>query len=162
MDRARDLSDYSCPSCDKMVVIVSDPTVDQMQQAAEEGKLDPAEQAQLTIVAALHERWHRLSLKSADQLPDVDSPRITVTWDHENDDSDLVLRVGERVIWTESCYFECHERFDEIVAFLSRKYGSTLYDVVPTERSWAYLLGDSISASDRIERIRERLRKPQR
>ena len=66
----RDLFDVSCPSCDKMLLIVSYPTVEETKAAAAAG--NPKAIADLPYVEKLEESWRMfdaVKLRSPEQLP---------------------------------------------------------------------------------------------
>jgi hypothetical protein len=53
--------------------------------------------------------------------------------------------------------FEGYKRFERVAAILKDKYGSRLKELAPTPRSTLYLYGDSLTASDIVKRMREKL-----
>ncbi len=97
-------------------------------------------------------------LESANQLPDIAGDhQLIFVWDQLEWDS-LIL-YGDFVIWREWTGFEVFDRFEEILAILTQKYGKRLIDVVPTLRSHYCLYGDRFRASGVVESARQALLK---
>jgi len=63
----------------------------------------------------------------------------------------------DRTIWREMAVFEGYKRFERVAAILKDQYGSRLKELAPTPRSTLYLHGDSLTASDIVKRMREKL-----
>lgn len=153
-----ELMEVNCPKCFTRLELVMFPTVDEATAAAP--KLSAAERQFNSLIAEFRTRFESMKLKEANELPDIQDATIVLVWDHvETDRGDLVeIRHGPKVIWSEPPLYEGFERFKEVVEILREKYGARLYDVVPTKRSYVYLLGDSGSADISIEHCRKRLR----
>lgn len=102
---------------------------------------------------------------SVDQLPDLGCEPFTLAWDlsevnagGDNEECFTVIAAGTREIWREPACWEGYDRFREIAEILSEKYSPVLRDLVPTEDSEMYLLGDSMSADAKVEAVRAWLR----
>jgi len=79
-------------------------------------------------------------LTSIDQLPNLTDGDISLSWDMEEDQTQI--RNGKSVIWSEPVAYEGFDRFEQIALILKEKYGNRLKDLVPTDRSKLYLYGD--------------------
>jgi hypothetical protein len=64
---------------------------------------------------------------------------------------------GASIIWKELAFWEGFERFGEVAMLLKAKYGNRLRDLEPTQESYLYLLGDSLSAEEKIRQLRKTL-----
>ena len=153
-----ELMEVNCPKCFTRLELVMFPTVEEAKSAAP--KLSAAEQEFNRLIAEFRTRFESLKLRDANELPDIQDSTIVLVWDHFTPDRPhlVEIRHGPKVIWNEPPLYEGFERFEEVVEILREKYGARLYDVVPTKRSYVYLLGDSGSASISIEHCRKRLR----
>lgn len=150
-----ELLDCTCPKCDissspilAIVSYYSKKVPDSQQHIQDEAK-------------SLKEEWEASSLKSVDQLPDISESNIALVWDWTRDDSNrsyTIIRNGDNEIWREPACYEGYERFREIAYILKQKYGDYLDDLVPTTTSETYLLGDSLTASEKITDIRNSLK----
>lgn len=157
----RELFDVSCPVCDKMLLVVSLPTVEETRAAAAAG--NPEALAELPQVAQIEDRTARaksLALRPDSELPELEGERLVFTWgidnpDHrERPDDEIwtVIRCGERVVWRELAYWEGWERFNEVKDILKRRYGDRFGSLEPSDVSELYLYGDDLLASSKIER----------
>ena len=134
----KDLFDVSCPKCSKMLLVVPYPTIQQTREAAAAGNLEAI--AALPSVLTCEERWEQfehIKLKSPDQLPDLEEEPLHLTWDSEvgDPDNNIVIKLGERVLWREPEWYECWPRFNEIKDILKAKYGHRFFSLTPTEAS---------------------------
>src|SRR4051812_7680742 len=157
-----ELLDVSCPKCDRMLLIVAFPTIEETRAAAAAG--NARAQAELPNVDAREERLNRaqdLELKTADQLPDLEGDTLRVDWDLEERDDEhwTVLRHGDREIWRELAYYEGYQRFAAVFELLRERYGSRLAEVRPTPASEVYLYGDKLSAPHSIDALNASLRR---
>jgi hypothetical protein len=152
------LMDSSCPGCDTMLAIVSYPT--SAETDANMDKLTDQEKREVSARKRFLAQWEAASLKSADQLPDLQGAELTLAWDWlENEQKHFtVIRHGHTEVWHELACYEGYERFQEILKILKAKYGSRLVDVVPTDASTLHLHGDSIRAIDIVQNIRKSLK----
>ena len=151
-----ELLDVRCPQCDRMLLIVAFPTIEETRAAAAAG--NPRAQAELPSVDAREERLNRaqeLELKAADQLPELQGDALRIDWDLEGRDDEYwtVLRYEGKEIWRELAYYEGYERFAAVFELLRQRYGSRLAEVRPTPASELYLYGDKLSASQTIVRL---------
>jgi len=165
--RARDHQDYfdalldvRCPKCDRMILIVSYPTIAETRAAAAAG--NERAQAELPNVNTRErflERAKELELKGPDQLPPLTDQSLQIVWDFEEREGEnwTVLRHGDREIWREIAYYEGYERFKEVFEILLARYGSRLVEVRPTRASEIYLYGDKLSAPDGVDRLNRSL-----
>jgi hypothetical protein len=157
-----ELMDTSCPRCDTMLALVSYPTIKESE--ANVDKLTSEEKRELATRKKFMAEWEASSLKSPDELPDLEGPTITILWDQVGREGGheplyTVLRHGKREIWRERACWEGYERFDEVVKILQAKYGHRLLDVVPTQASTQYLYGDRLWTIEAVEDIRKSLSK---
>ena len=158
----RDLLDVTCPGCQKLLLMIPFPTVEETRAAAAAG--NERAQAELGTVDVVEARWARaaeLALASPDQLPELPGEALTIEWDFEEHDGEsfTVLRHEGAEIWRELAFYEGFQRFEEVAEILERRYGSRLVAVEPTRASEVYLYGDRISSPRRIEAVNERLRR---
>jgi len=157
-----ELFDCSCPSCPygptrPILAIVSYPTIVEAEQNWE--KLSDSQRKQVTAIKASQAEFEGQKLRSADQLPEIEEPRIHIQWDQDAEFGSILLRWRGQVLWTEPARWECVDRYAQVVDILKEKYGDRLYDVEPSRCSEMYLIGDRLSARDKIEQIRAELRK---
>ena len=155
----RDLYEYHCPSCDTKLGICMYPTVEEAR--ANWGLVPEIERQRIEAIERAQARFTELSLKGAEQLPDLGFGPVVIEWDFEEREGSeqwTILRQGERVLWREPARYEGFERFEEVVLILMKKYGGLLEDVVPTARSELYLYGDRLGSPAVIEAIRQRVR----
>lgn len=153
-----ELMEVNCPKCFARLDLVMFPTVEEAKAAAP--KLSAADRTFNALVAEFQTRFESMKLKDASELPDIPDATIVLVWDHVSGDrGELIeIRHGSKVIWAEPPVYEGFERFEEVVGILKEKFGKRLYDVIPTEASYVYLLGDSGSAYASIEHCRKRIR----
>lgn len=157
------LMDSSCPKCWKIVAIVMYPTI--AESKANWDKLSDIEKQWVDTLDAAKQSFEATKLKGVDQLPDLEGDDIRLSWDFETDDQGEGFTVIRRrddagpnpVIWRETAVFEGYERFERVATILKDKYGSRLKELVPTSRSELYLYGDSLTADDKVARMREKL-----
>ena len=124
-------------------------------------KLTDQEKREVSARKRFLAQWEAASLKSADQLPDLQGAELTLAWDWlENEQKHCtVIRHGHTEVWHELACYEGYERFQEILKILKAKYGSRLVDVVPTDASTLYLHGVSMSAIGIVQNIRKSLKR---
>lgn len=157
------LIDSTCPKCRKLVAIVLYPTI--AESRANWDKLSVTEKQWVDRLDAAKQNFDAEKLKSADHLPDLDGDDIRLAWDLETDDQGeavtVIRRIDEaeanRVIWRETAVFEGYNRFEQVAVILKQKYGACLKSLAPTARSELYLYGDSLSAEDKLARMRKKL-----
>ncbi len=100
-------------------------------------------------------QYREKCLSSTDQLPTLPDGEITLTWDMEQDLTQI--RNGESVIWSEPVVYEGFDRFEQIAHILKDKYGNRLKDLVPTDRSKLFLYGDYEPSLAFIVKLRKEL-----
>jgi hypothetical protein len=156
-----ELFDSSCPSCpwedSPILAIVSYPTIAESEKNWE--RLSDSERKQVTAIKAFQAKFEARALKSADQLPEIEEPRIHIQWDQDAEGENTILRWRGQVLWTEPACWEGVNRYAEVVDILKEKYGDRLYDVEPSPRSELYLFGDQYSARGKVDQIRAGLRR---
>ncbi|CAA9343916.1 MAG: hypothetical protein AVDCRST_MAG93-6787 [uncultured Chloroflexia bacterium] len=144
-----ELFDVSCPKCDQKLLIVSYPTRDETEEAAKGGNKQALEE--LSFLSSRHEfleSFERDRLRSPQQLPELEGEALSFVWDQEEDRT--VIRIGDKVIWSEPAIYEGWERFNEVKNFLKQKYGPRFRRMTPTMESKLYLYGDDISSPGKI------------
>lgn len=158
----RELMTSSFPTCLEgySLAIVSYPSDEETE--ANLDRLSESERADFQCRKARLGRWERESLKSPDELPELQGDEITLTWElvEHDDEKYTVIRAGNVEVWRELVLFEGSPRFVEILAMLQARYGERLLDVVASAASDTYLYGDRLRAIDEVEGARRRLRKP--
>lgn len=142
-----ELFDVSCPRCDRMLLIVGYPTVDETKAAASLG--DPRAQEEMAFVAAREgflRAFEQRKLRSPDQLPDLRGERLEFLWDMTIGDGEklTVIRLREREIWVEPGLWEGFGRFYEVKELLKQRYGDRFSSLTPTPESENWLYGDEL------------------
>lgn len=153
------LEDCECPGehgslSPPMLAILPFPTLEDSRKNW--ASLPEHERRYVEAIEASQNKFARLKLNSAGDLPDLLDPVLDLLWDQEGDE--VVLRLGNREIWREPVRYEAVWRFDEILALLREKYGARLRDLAPTPASEYHLYGDKLWSPAAIERTREGLR----
>lgn len=146
--------DVSCPRCDRMLLIVSFPTLEETRQAAAAGNV--LAQAELPNAESADARWRRaveLQLEEPEQLPELPGAALQIDWDFETHDDEIwtVLRHDGTEIWRELAFYDGYERFETVFRLLRKRYGGRLAEVRPTPESKFYLFGDSLGAPRMID-----------
>lgn len=159
-DYFEELLDVRCPECDRMLRIVSFPTPEETRAAAAGNARAQAELPNVDARESFLDRAQRTELKTADQLPHLESDIVVVDWDFEERDGEnwTVLRHEGREIWRELAYWEGYERFATVFALVQERYGNRLREMRPTPASEVYLYGDKLSAPGRIDSLNASLR----
>ncbi|MGA7826399.1 MAG: hypothetical protein WCA04_01980 [Geobacteraceae bacterium] len=130
--------ELNCPTCSEFLDVLILPA-EKGCAHSREGLTE--EQLRAKEEADEQERLYREKcLASADQLPELPDGEITLSWDMEQDQTQI--RNGETVIWSEPVVYEGFDRFEQIALILKEKYGCRLKDLVPTDRSKLFLYGD--------------------
>lgn len=159
-DHHDDLIDVCCPECDRVLLIVSFPTISEPRAAAAAG--NPRAQAELRnvdVVDVFHVRAQQAELKHPSQLTTLEGDRLLIVWDFEEHDDGkwTVLRHNGQEIWRELAYYEGYERFAVVLGILRERYGTRLLEVQPTPASGLYLYGDDLSAPMIVARLNKSL-----
>jgi hypothetical protein len=152
------LFELDCPACHEMLTFISYPTTTEAR--ANWDKLSEVDQMQVEIIERRLDLFEQVSLKSPEQLPNIDEPEFLLLWDYveiPKVGGTTIIRLGERQIFAEPAFYEGYERFMNVAEILKTKYGNALMDLVPTNASELYLYGDSISSPRKIENCRMRL-----
>jgi hypothetical protein len=144
-----DLFDVSCPRCDKMLLIISHPTIAETKAAAAAG--NPSALEAIPHVERIEE-FQRLfetrKLRSPRQLPDLEGEKLAFLWDEEvrsETERLTLIRIGARIIWSEPELWEGARRFEQVKELLKQRYGSRFRSLTPTRQSEMYLYGDDPS-----------------
>ncbi|CAG0955900.1 hypothetical protein BURK2_00464 [Burkholderiales bacterium] len=153
-DSFSDLVELDCPACQTKVSFVMYPTL--AESRANWERLSAAEKAWVETIEKARAEFDAICLKTPEQLPAIEEPEFSLAWDM-SDEGQTVLRLADRVIFSEPPVFEGYERFEEVARILKARYGTALRDLVPTQASATYLYGDSLTASDRIAGFRREL-----
>ncbi len=144
-----------CPKCGSILATVTYPTLKEMK--ANLDKLDKTGRAMLGYREEWLGTFEKRSLKSPEDLPDIDADSIVLLWDfeHHNDHApETLIKWRGTVIWREPAGWEGFSRFEEVVHILRQRYGPRLRDVRPSSDSELYLYGDDLSSIQLVERIR--------
>jgi hypothetical protein len=143
-----ELYDVRCEECNRMLLIVSYPTVEETKEAAAAGNPRAIKGLAAALrVERFRVRFEAHQLRSPDELPELEGESLAFAWDFEgavesDDDRWTVIRLGERVVWREPAVYEGAWRFEEVKAILKERYGARFASLTPTEASEYYLLGD--------------------
>jgi hypothetical protein len=130
--------ELTCPTCSELLDVLILPA-EKGCAHSREGLTE--EQLQAKEEADEQERLYREKcLSSTNQLPNLPDADMTLTWDMEQDQTQI--RIGEAVIWSEPAVYEGFDRFEQIALILKEKYGNRLKDLVPADRSKLFLYGD--------------------
>jgi len=152
------LQDCQCPgdhslSDRPILAVVPHPTMAEWEAHA--AGLSPGERTYLGRIERGRERFNRLKLRLASQLPGLPDPVLDLLWDQEGED--LVIRLGAREVWREPVRYEALWRFEQILTLLREKYGIRLRDLAPTPAAEYHLYGDQTAAPAAVRRLRGRL-----
>ena len=152
----RELFEVCCPVCGKKLDNILYPTLAESRQ-----NWDNASKADKWMMERIEEKQREFAarkLESSEQLPDLEGDDLILVWDvTEYNGGDVLIKYGERVIWSEPSFYENYKRFATVAALLKKKYGDSLQDFIPTRKSWLYLYGDSMSSVDYVAEIRKSL-----
>ena len=148
-----DLLQVSCPRCEKHLLLASFPTEEETEQMANRGNRKALRDLpSLRRRQGFRKRFEEASLRSPDQLPELEGEPLDFAWDQEPGDPDdsTVVRLGDRTVWREPVLWEGWERFNEVKAMMKERYGTRFRSLTPTPRSEMYLYGDDLSAPDKV------------
>ena len=153
-DLYEDGFEVNCPACGKLLELVVFPTFDEvLKYGTEEEKKEVKKQMKFW------EQWEEFSLKSIDQLPEIEGDNLIFEIEERKYKSQeflFILNKGKE-IWKEPLLYEYYDRFIEIGKMLKEKYGNSMQDLVPPEYQ-GWLLGDKLSAEKSIEAFRNSLK----
>lgn len=141
------LYEVECPHCHAYLGCVPNPTIEQAREHWSE--LPDHEKHQLEMIEAMCNEFDGRCLKSAEQLPDIESPEFILVWDTA--DGNVTILNGCQVIFVEPMIYQGYERYEEMVTILKERYGHALRGVHPTARSYEPLCGDKTGAASRLE-----------
>jgi hypothetical protein len=98
-------------------------------------------------------------LANKDQLPVVDSTSFTLAWDfvEANGEKLTVIRLDDRVLFSEPALWEGYERFEQVCKIVREKYGEHVIDLVPTHDSELFLYGDVLYSPTLVETARRKI-----
>lgn len=147
----KELFDLRCPRCERMILIVAYPTIDETKAAAAHGNVRAiADMEQVDRIEEFERRFERERLRRPQQLPEVEGERLQFVWDFESTtveaDARTLITLDGQVIWSEPAIWEGAERFLAVKAMLKTKYGGRFASLTPSARSNLYLYGDNIRA----------------
>jgi hypothetical protein len=153
-----------CPQCHEELFILSFPTVGQMRDNWD--NLSEGDRMQVSLIEMTRKEFAERSLRSPDQLPDLEGEELALIWDcfWPGDGTSMigtetVIRLGDQIIWREPARYEGCDRFAEIARILKARYKSRIRDLEPTDRSFAMLYGDRWGCPDIVKKARDELRK---
>lgn len=152
------LFELNCPACHEKITFVSHPTL--AESRANWDKLSEVDRLQVEIIERRLDLFERVSLKSPEQLPEIDDAEFVLLWDYAEipqAGATTLIRLGERRIFAEPAFYEGYDRFMAVAEILKAKYGDALKDLVPTDESRMYLYGDRLSSPGQIEKFRHKL-----
>jgi hypothetical protein len=149
-----------CGNCHEAVAYIWFPNKAEAEAAGDEQTI-----AMFKVMESYWGRFSRQCLKSADQLPEIDSDEIVITWDTveswnmvesspESRGTYTYFMYRDVVLFREPACFEHGSRYGEVAAIFRGKYGDRLKDIVPTWRGWMYLGGDSFRSLNEAETAR--------
>jgi hypothetical protein len=128
-----ELQQLSCPKCDAHLLLVSYPTGEDIQRAAEEGHEEAvrmlpqvlAREATQAEAEKRLSRWKREAVQRASDLPELQGDELAFHWDTAriDDDTYFVIKVGEQLVCREPAYID-RERFGQVKALLKERYGA--------------------------------------
>lgn len=139
-----EVADFVC-RCGHMIAIVSYPTVEETKQAAAKGNPKALRELDHALaIEAYAKRFQRLKIKGPDELPGLVGERLAFNWDFEEDEGEhwTVIRCAGVEVAREPAVFEGQDRFDEVKAILTQRYGERFAELRPTNASGLYLYGD--------------------
>jgi hypothetical protein len=142
-----------CPSCDEVVDIIDFSSF----KGCDKGHAEQSDEQKKALAEQeeLEARQLALCLQSPDQLPDLPDDDFVLIWDQKDGDT-LIMKDG-LAIWSEPVTYEGFIRFERIAVILKGKYGSSIKDLAPTERSKLFLYGDYLPSLSYVRKIRKEL-----
>jgi hypothetical protein len=164
-----EVMDFTCPDCDKILAIISScggegiggviSPFESKQNPVQMDEQEDSGDSFINIRKNFLKNFDEESLKSFDQLPDLEGNCFAFVWDDNFMEGKTVILLGDKVIWSEPKVWEGARRFVEVVDLLKAKYGKNFIDLIPTEQSYLYLLGDRYSLLAEIEEARHKISK---
>lgn len=147
--------DLECPNCYKMLAVINFPSYHETINRGSE-----AERKAVLREINFREKFKRMSLKSPDELPDLQKDGLIFTFRSvtvKGEDMNIIEH-QDKEIWREPMVWEGYERFMEIGLILKEKYGNKLVDLIPDETAETFLYGDKLQAPTIIKEFRRQLR----
>ncbi len=151
-----ELAQYSCPKCDRHLVVVGYPTGDDVREAAERGNEEAkrmlpqviACEAREALEEERRERWQREAVRKASDLPELEGDAMAFTWDLGEVDglSYVLISLGSTVVCREPASTGA-SRFPEVKAIFKERYGARFRRLDITEAAKDYLLDEDSSSS---------------
>ncbi len=149
-----------CPRCLKSIFYVTYPADDDIKAEARLGNPKAIEMlGEVSRREEFHAKAGETEMDETTEFPEIEGDDLVVEWDFEerNGERRVVLRHKGMEIGREMAYWEGYERFSVVSALLVNRYGKRLRALRPSEASWPYLLGDSLSARQHIEDLNTEL-----
>ena len=137
--------------------MVALPTIEESKENWDD--LSEADRLLVSLVEEGRAEFLARSLKSPDQLPDIEADSFTLAWDVEGAGfkRETVISLGDLCIWREPSGYENFDRFIEVSAILKKKYGRRLTDLIPTQDSEYSLYGDRLHSLRLVADARKKL-----
>lgn len=147
--------DLECPECFKMLAIIDFPTYQETLKRGTE-----AERQAVLREINFKEKFKRMSLKTADELPHVEGNNIHFTFRSVTSKGEdyNIIEFQNQEVWREPMVWEGYERFMEIGCILKERYGSRMVDLIPDETAEMFLYGDKIQAPTLLFEFRASLK----
>jgi hypothetical protein len=144
-----------CGNCSEAVAFITFPSKAEAKAAQDQQTVTMFE-----VMEANTSAFERERLSSADQLPDIDSDEIFISWDtvesgKDNPRSYTCFKHEEVILFKEPPIYESGWRYREVATIFREKYGDRLKDIIPTWGGWLYLAGDSFRSRGEAESARE-------
>lgn len=146
--------EVNCPECKELLELVVFPTIEEVLKF---GTGEEKKQAREEM--EFWEQWQAMSLKSADELPEIAGDDLVFEVEERKYKKKefLFLLYDGKEIWKEPLLYEYYERFIDIGKVLQEKYGNRMKDLVPPDNR-SSLYGDRLSSIDRVKEFRKSLK----
>lgn len=145
--------DLNCPQCGELLDVMifeEGKSCSHKKEGMTEEQLKALEQAEEA------ERSYRAQcLGSAGQLPELPDEDLTLVWDQQEGNTRICH--GDTLVWSEPVAYEGFERYERIARLLKEKYGNSLKDLAPTDRSMLFLYGDYTPSLEYVRKLRKEL-----
>lgn len=153
-----ELLEVRCPDCDRLLLMVVFPTLQETRAAAAAG--NERALAELPEHEAQHAdavRRRALLLKSPDELPELEGDSLIIIWDIIDQDDEVaqwqVLVHDGTIIWREPAYYESYRRFEQVFAILLERYGTRFRELRPTHSASWWLYGDRLGSVQVVDSL---------
>lgn len=146
-----------CPACEELITMVLHPTIE--EACANWDKVAEWDRRNIKAAEARQADFARQKVREPAQLPDISDASFILQWDFVDDGSrrETLIKHGGNVVFAEPALYEGYERFIEVAEILRSRYGATVRDLIPTQRSEIYLYGDQSSSPGMIAAARQRI-----